>query len=69
MDHFKILPTDPTFQKLTTTQVLMLIQMYNHDFKKKRPMVKGQVTESFSDPEFDTWLAEQQTNTTGWNEL
>jgi hypothetical protein len=67
IDHFKILPTDPAFKELTAVQVALLIQMYNHDVKKKQPMVKGQVTESYSDPEFDTWL-EQQSNT-AWNEL
>ncbi len=68
MDHFKILPTNPDFQKLTATQVYMLILMYNHNMKKKQPQTEGQVTESFTDPEFDKWLAEQQGNAE-WYEL
>lgn len=69
MDHFKILPTNPDFQKLTATQIYMLILMYNNDMKKKQHQVSGQVTESFTDPEFDKWLAEQQQNSSVWQEL
>lgn len=70
MDHFKILPTNPDFQKLTSTQVYMLILMYNHDMKKRQPQSKGQVTETFTDPEFDKWLAQQQQQSDNiWNEL
>lgn len=38
--------------------------------KKRQPQSKGQVTETFTDPEFDKWLAQQQQQSDNiWNEL